>query len=378
MSEQFHTVGVNLGADAGIDGGKNGGEGRGKDRSYAITIGRGLLVDSHLWSEIIGSRGVVLVTDDQVGPLYAERLQSALPTLDRFTHITLPAGEQQKSMASVQQILDAALADRHERQSLFLALGGGVVGDMTGFAASLFLRGAEFVQIPTTLLAQVDSSVGGKTGVNHPMGKNLIGAFHQPKRVIIDLDTLSTLGDREYAAGLAEVIKYGLIRDAAFFQWLVAQVSALQARDIPTLASAIERSCAIKAAVVMEDEQERGVRAHLNFGHTFGHAIERLQGYGEWLHGEAVAAGMVMAARLSVRRGNLESTVVDQLLSFHQQVGLPVKPPAGLTAADFLDAMASDKKVTAGKIRYILLNQLGEACVAEDVTLDDIAAVIDA
>ena len=378
MSEQFHTVGVNLGADAGIDGGKNGGEGRGKDRSYAITIGRGLLVDSHLWSEIIGSRGVVLVTDDQVGPLYAERLQSALPTLDRFTHITLPAGEQQKSMASVQQILDAALADRHERQSLFLALGGGVVGDMTGFAASLFLRGAEFVQIPTTLLAQVDSSVGGKTGVNHPMGKNLIGAFHQPKRVIIDLDTLSTLGDREYAAGLAEVIKYGLIRDAAFFQWLVAQVSALQARDIPTLASAIERSCAIKVAVVMEDEQERGVRAHLNFGHTFGHAIERLQGYGEWLHGEAVAAGMVMAARLSVRRGNLESAVVDQLLSFQQQVGLPVKPPAGLTAADFLDAMASDKKVTAGKIRYILLNQLGEACVAEDVTLDDIAAVIDA
>ena len=378
MSEQFHTVGVNLGADAGIDGGKNGGEGRGKDRSYAITIGRGLLVDSHLWSEIIGSRGVVLVTDDQVGPLNAERLQSALPTLDRFTHITLPAGEQQKSMASVQQILDAALADRHERQSLFLALGGGVVGDMTGFAASLFLRGAEFVQIPTTLLAQVDSSVGGKTGVNHPMGKNLIGAFHQPKRVIIDLDTLSTLGDREYAAGLAEVIKYGLIRDAAFFQWLVAQVSALQARDIPTLASAIERSCAIKAAVVMEDEQERGVRAHLNFGHTFGHAIERLQGYGEWLHGEAVAAGMVMAARLSVRRGNLESAVVDQLLSFQQQVGLPVKPPAGLTAADFLDAMASDKKVTAGKIRYILLNQLGEACVAEDVTLDDIAAVIDA
>jgi len=378
MSEQFHTVGVNLGADAGIDGGKNGGEGRGKDRSYAITIGRGLLVDSHLWSEIIGSRGVVLVTDDQVGPLYAERLQSALPTLDRFTHITLPAGEQQKSMASVQQILDAALADRHERQSLFLALGGGVVGDMTGFAASLFLRGAEFVQIPTTLLAQVDSSVGGKTGVNHPMGKNLIGAFHQPKRVIIDLDTLSTLGDREYAAGLAEVIKYGLIRDAAFFQWLVAQVSALQARDIPTLSSAIERSCAVKAAVVMEDEQERGVRAHLNFGHTFGHAIERLQGYGEWLHGEAVAAGMVMAARLSVRRGNLESAVVDQLLSFQQQVGLPVKPPAGLTAADFLDAMASDKKVTAGKIRYILLNQLGEACVAEDVTLDDIAAVIDA
>ena len=378
MSEQFHTVGVNLGADAGIDGGKNGGEGRGKDRSYAITIGRGLLVDSHLWSEIIGSRGVVLVTDDQVGPLYAERLQSALPTLDRFTHITLPAGEQQKSMASVQQILDAALADRHERQSLFLALGGGVVGDMTGFAASLFLRCAEFVQIPTTLLAQVDSSVGGKTGVNHPMGKNLIGAFHQPKRVIIDLDTLSTLGDREYAAGLAEVIKYGLIRDAAFFQWLVAQVSALQARDIPTLASAIERSCAVKAAVVMEDEQERGVRAHLNFGHTFGHAIERLQGYGEWLHGEAVAAGMVMAARLSVRRGNLESAVVDQLLSFQQQVGLPVKPPAGLTAADFLDAMASDKKVTAGKIRYILLNQLGEACVAEDVTLDDIAAVIDA
>ena len=370
MSEQFHTVDVNLGAD--------GGSHNGKDRSYPIAIGTGLLTDSRLWSEVIGSRGVVLVTDDQVGPLYAQRLQSALPALDRLTLITLPAGEQHKSMASVQQILDAALADRHERQSLFMALGGGVVGDMTGFAASLFLRGADFVQIPTTLLAQVDSSVGGKTGVNHSMGKNLIGAFHQPKHVIIDLDTLSTLPDREYAAGLAEVIKYGLIRDAAFFHWLVAQVSALQARDIPTLASAIERSCAIKAAVVMEDEQERGVRAHLNFGHTFGHAIERLEGYGAWLHGEAVAAGMVMAARLSERRGDLESDVVDQLLSFQQQIGLPVKPPAGLTAVAFLDAMASDKKVTAGKIRYILLNQLGKACVTEDVSLDDIASVIDA
>ena len=235
MSEQFHTVNVILDAD--------GGNHNGKDRSYPISIGKGLLTDRILWSEVIGSRGVVLVTDDQVGPLYAERLQSALPALDRLTHITLPAGEQHKSMASVQQILDVALSDRHERQSLFVALGGGVVGDMTGFAASLFLRGAEFVQIPTTLLAQVDSSVGGKTGVNHPMGKNLIGAFHQPKHVIIDLDTLSTLPDREYAAGMAEVIKYGLIRDAAFFHWLVAQVSALQARDVPTLASAIERSC---------------------------------------------------------------------------------------------------------------------------------------
>ena len=210
------------------------------------------------------------------------------------------------------------------------------------------------------------------------MGKNLIGAFHQPEHVIIDLDTLSTLPDRDYAAGLSEVIKYGLIRDAAFFHWLVAQVGALQARDITTLASAIERSCAIKAAVVMEDEQERGVRAHLNFGHTFGHAIERFEGYGEWLHGEAVAAGMVMAARLSERRGDLESDVVDQLLSFQQQVGLPVTPPAGLTAAGFLDAMASDKKVTAGKIRYILLTELGKACVTEDVSLEDIASVIDA
>jgi 3-dehydroquinate synthase len=370
MSELFHTVDVNLGAD--------GGHHNGKDRSYPIAIGKGLLTDSRLWAEVIGSRGVVLVTDDQVGPLYAERLLTALPALDRLTHITLPAGEQHKSMASVQQIVDAALADRHERQSLFVALGGGVVGDMTGFAASIFLRGAAFIQIPTTLLAQVDSSVGGKTGVNHSMGKNLIGAFHQPEHVIIDLDTLSTLPDRDYAAGLSEVIKYGLIRDAAFFHWLVAQVGVLQARDITTLASAIERSCAIKAAVVMEDEQERGVRAHLNFGHTFGHAIERLQGYGEWLHGEAVAAGMVMAARLSERRGDLEPGVVDQLLSFQQQVGLPVKPPAGLTAAGFLDAMASDKKVTAGKIRYILLNQLGKACVSEDVSLDDIASVIDA
>ena len=252
------------------------------------------------------------------------------------------------------------------------------MGDMTGFAAACFLRGADFVQVPTTLLAQVDSSVGGKTGVNHAMGKNLIGAFHQPQQVVVDLDTLATLPTREYAAGLAEVIKYGLIRDAEFFVWLIDNVEALKGREAVALAFAIERSCAIKAVVVAADEREGGVRAHLNFGHTFGHAIERIQGYGDWLHGEAVAAGMVLASRLSVLRGTLDSEVVDQLTAFNQAVGLPVAPPAGVTTQAMLEAMGSDKKVSGGKVRYIVLSRLGEAVVAENVTDDDIARVIDA
>jgi len=365
MPELLHTLHVDLASATA-------------DRSYPIQIGRGLIADVSIWQRLVDGSGVILVTDDQVGPIYGEAFKAALAGAGQLTEVVLPAGESHKDMVSVQHILDAALADRHERGSLFVALGGGVVGDMTGFAAACFLRGADFVQVPTTLLAQVDSSVGGKTGVNHAMGKNLIGAFHQPKRVVIDLDTLGTLPAREYAAGLAEIIKYGLIRDAEFFAWLIDNAEALKSRDAAALAFAIERSCAIKAAVVAADEREGGVRAHLNFGHTFGHAIERIQGYGDWLHGEAVAAGMVLASRLSVLRGALDSQVVDQLTAFNQAVGLPVSPPANITAQAMLEAMGSDKKVSGGKVRYIVLSQLGEAVVAENVTDDDIARVIDA
>ena len=365
MPELLHTLHVDLASATA-------------DRRYPIQIGRGLIADLSIWQPLVEGRGVILVTDDQVGPLYGEAVKAALTGAGQLTEVVLPAGESHKDMTSIQQILDAALADRHERGSLFVALGGGVVGDMTGFAAACFLRGADFVQVPTTLLAQVDSSVGGKTGVNHAMGKNLIGTFHQPQQVVIDLATLATLPAREYAAGLAEIIKYGLIRDAVFFAWLIDNVEALKSRDAAALAFAIERSCAIKAAVVAADEREGGVRAHLNFGHTFGHATERIQGYGDWLHGEAVAAGMVLASRLSVHRGALDSQVVDQLKAFNQAVGLPVSPPADITAQAMLEAMGSDKKVSGGKVRYIVLAHLGEAVVAENVTDDDIACVIDA
>ena len=324
MSEQFHTVDVNLGAD--------GGSHKGKDRSYPIAIGKGLLTDRRLWAEVIGSRGVVLVTDDQVGPLYAERLLSALPALDRLTHITLPAGEQHKSMASVQQILDAALADRHERQSLFVALGGGVVGDVAGYAAATYRRGVPLIQIPTTLLSQVDSSVGGKTAINHPAGKNMIGAFHQPKAVLIDLDSLKTLPDREFAAGVAEIIKYGCIWEPDFYHWLLKNSDALLTRNSEVLAEAIHRSCGIKAAVVAQDEREGGLRAILNFGHTFAHAIEHVMGYGVWLHGEAVACGMVMAAKISAARGQVSEDMVTGLINFLEAFGLPVEPPPAMSA----------------------------------------------
>ena len=365
MPELLHTLQVDLAAATA-------------DRSYTIQIGRGLIADASTWQPLVEGRGVILVTDDRVGPLYGETVRAALTVASQLTEVVLPAGESHKDMTSIQKILDAALAEKHERGSLFVALGGGVVGDMTGFAAACFLRGADFVPVPTTLLAQVDSSVGGKTGVNHAMGKNLIGAFHQPQQVVVDLDTLATLPAREYAAGLAEVIKYGLIRDAEFFAWLIDNVEALNGREAAALAFAIERSCAIKAVVVAADEREGGVRAHLNFGHTFGHAIERIQGYGDWLHGEAVAAGMVLASRLSVLRGTLDSEVVDQLTAFNQAVGLPVAPPASVTTQAMLEAMGSDKKVSGGKVRYIMLTQLGEAVVAENVTDEDIARVIDA
>ena len=365
MSDVLHTLHVDLHASA-------------QDRSYPISIGHGFVGSAIFWAPLVADRAVVLVTDDQVGPLYGARLKAALGDVSQLTEVVLPAGEAHKDLASIHTILDAALADKHERGSLFIALGGGVVGDMTGFAAACFLRGADFIQVPTTLLAQVDSSVGGKTGVNHAMGKNLIGAFHQPRHVVIDLETLASLPDREFAAGLAEIIKYGLIRDAAFFNWLIENVQRVIARDTQALALAIERSDRIKPEVVSEDEEEGGVRAHLNFGHTFGHAIERLQGYGAWLHGEAVAAGMVIASRLSVDQGALSPAVVDQLESFNRAVGLPVAVPPEISTSDLLNAMGSDKKVAAGKVRYILLRELGDAVVTEEVTEADITRVINA
>ena len=337
------------------------------ERSYPIYIGRDLLGDPALLARHLAGRQVVIVSNDKVAPLYLGRLRDALDARVAVTEVILPDGEAHKTLESFETILDRALADGHNRTTTFIALGGGVVGDLTGFAAACYQRGAAFLQVPTTLLAQVDSSVGGKTGVNHPLGKNMIGAFHQPAAVLIDLQVLQTLSDREFAAGLAEVIKYGLIRDAGFYRWLDEHLPALLAREEAVLAEAIERSCATKAAVVAEDEREGGVRAILNLGHTFGHAIETEQGYGNWLHGEAVAAGMVLALRLSAGRGWVPAAEVDNLRALLRRAGLPVVPPADMDASRFLALMARDKKVLDGRLRVVLLRGIGHAVVVDDV-----------
>ena len=346
------------------------------ERSYPIYIGRDLLGDRALLARHLAGRQLVIVSNDQVAPLYLGRLRDALDARVAVTEVVLADGEAQKTLESFEVILDRALADGHNRTTTFAALGGGVVGDLTGFAAACYQRGAAFLQLPTTLLAQVDSSVGGKTGVNHPLGKNMIGAFHQPAAVLIDLQVLQTLPDREFAAGLAEVIKYGLIRDAGFYRWLGEHLPALLAREEAVLAEAIERSCATKAAVVAEDEREGGVRAILNLGHTFGHAIETAQGYGSWLHGEAVAAGMVLALRLSAARGWVPAAEVDSLLSLLRRAGLPVVPPADMDAARFLALMARDKKVLDGRLRVVLLQEIGHAVVVDDVGGQEIDALL--
>ena len=346
------------------------------DRSYPIYIESGLLSDRRMLDQLLGDRSVCLVTNTTVSELYLNRVLVTLGGDRKVTTVTLPDGEQFKTMAALEQVLTAALEEKHERSTVFIALGGGVVGDITGFSASAFLRGADFIQMPTTLLAQVDSSVGGKTGINHSMGKNLIGAFHQPMAVLCDTQTLETLPDREFSAGIAEVIKYGLIADKAFFYDLVENAEALKSRDPEVLGRVIARCCAIKADVVSRDEREGGVRAILNLGHTFGHAIEKEQGFGEWLHGEAVAAGMVMATRISVSRGHVSSDVLDDLLVFLKTFDLPCAPPSGMTAEVFLSAMQGDKKVKAGRIRYILLSELGEALIVDDVSESEIAACL--
>jgi 3-dehydroquinate synthase len=334
-------------------------------RSYPIFIGSGLLRDTALLGRAIKSKQVMLVTNELVDPLYAHFVEEALQ--DRqLRKVSLRDGESQKTIESYYQILTALLEAKFERGCTVVALGGGVVGDVAGFAAASYQRGVSFVQLPTTLLAQVDSSVGGKTAVNHPLGKNMIGAFHQPTAVIADLETLGTLPPREFTAGLAEVIKYGLIRDRDFFDWMETHLDQLLARDTATLALAVRRSCENKAAVVGADEQESGERALLNFGHTFGHAIEHAQGYGSWLHGEAVGAGMCMAARLSTRMGNIAPTSRDRIINLVARAGLPVEPPESSSRSQLLEAMSIDKKNRDGRIRLILLDAIGHASIRDD------------
>ena len=335
------------------------------ERSYPIHIGQGLLNNPALLREAIMGNSALVVTNTTVAPLYRQRLDTALTGL-KSTTIQLPDGEAYKSIESLQKIWDALIEGRFDRNTTLIALGGGVIGDITGFAAASYQRGVNFIQIPTTLLSQVDSSVGGKTGINHPGGKNMLGAFWQPQVVIADTDTLNTLPDRELSAGLAEVIKYGLIYDGAFLNWIEANIDALRARDPQALAYAIRRSCEIKAEVVSQDERETGLRAILNLGHTFGHAIENAQGYGNWLHGEAVGAGMCMAARLSELEGNISATDVARTCQIIQRAGLPTHAPENMSEAQFRNLMGIDKKVLDGKMRLILLKRIGEAVVSAD------------
>jgi 3-dehydroquinate synthase len=350
------------------------------DRSYRISIGGGLLDQRASFEGLPAASSALIVTNETVAPLYLERLRLVLGQAYRAVHtVALPDGEAYKTWASLNLIFDALLAQGCDRKTVLFALGGGVVGDMTGFAAASYMRGVPFVQVPTTLLAQVDSSVGGKTAINHPLGKNMIGAFYQPQRVICDLDTLKTLPPRELSAGLAEVIKYGPIADMVFLDWIEAHMDDLVAREPRALAHAVKRSCEIKAHVVGQDEREAGLRAILNFGHTFGHAIEAGMGYGAWLHGEAVGCGMVMAARLSQRLGLIDPAFVERLKTLVQRAGLPVVAPvldAADNAARYLALMRVDKKSEAGEIKFVLIDGPGRAVVrgAPDALVAEVIA----
>ena len=350
------------------------------ERSYPIQIGMGLLSHAASFAGLPTATAALIVSNSTVAPLYAQALQGALRHHYAQVYLlVLPDGEAHKDWQTLNLIFDALLQNGCDRKTVLFALGGGVVGDMTGFAAASYMRGVPFVQVPTTLLAQVDSSVGGKTGINHPLGKNMVGAFYQPQRVLCDLGTLQTLPAREISAGLAEVIKYGPIADMAFLDWIEAHITELVARDVHALAHAVRRSCEIKAQVVSQDEREGGLRAILNFGHTFGHAIEAGLGYGDWLHGEAVGCGMVMAAQLSQAMGLVDQAFVQRLIRLIAAAGLPVRGPV-LNAADnagrYLALMRVDKKAEAGAIRFVLVDGPGRACVrgAEDAL---VRAVID-
>jgi 3-dehydroquinate synthase len=346
MSKSLHTVRIDLG-----------------ERSYPIEIGQGLLAQASTYAACPKANAALIVSNETVAPLYAAGLKKALSAHYAQVHeVVLPDGEAHKNWQTLNLVFDALLAKACDRKTVLFALGGGVVGDMTGFAAASYMRGVPFVQVPTTLLAQVDSSVGGKTAINHPLGKNMIGAFYQPQLVLCDLDTLKTLPERELSAGLAEVIKYGPIADMDFLAWLETNMDALRARDAQALAHAVRRSCEIKAQVVGADEREAGLRAILNFGHTFGHAIEAAMGYGTWLHGEAVGAGMVMAATLSKELGLVDAAFVQRLTRLIERAGLPTLGPK-ISAEQYVQLMQVDKKSEAGDIRFVLIDGPGRARV---------------
>jgi len=345
------------------------------ERAYRIEIGAGTIDDPQLFAPYLAGRRAAVVTNEVVAPLYLERLARTLQAAGaRTDSIVLPDGERTKEWGTLERVFDWLLAERIGRDAVLIALGGGVIGDLAGFAAAVYQRGVPFVQVPTTLLAQVDSSVGGKTGINHPRGKNMVGAFHQPLAVISDIATLDTLPDRELRAGVAEVIKHGFALDAGFAGWLDGHLEQLLARDRAALAHAVRRSCVLKAEIVARDERESGPRAMLNFGHTFGHAIEAALGFGVWLHGEAVAAGMVMAAELSVRLGVLAPADAMRLRALLERAGLPVFVPE-ISARQLLDSMRGDKKAEAGRLRFVLLSSPGQSLLRGDV---DDATVIEA
>jgi 3-dehydroquinate synthase len=335
------------------------------NRSYPIFIGQCLLGEKKYLAPYIKSQQVMVVTNETVADFYLDQTLESLTDFDAVS-VILPDGENYKTLEILNDIFDALLEERFDRQCTLIALGGGVIGDMTGFAAACYQRGVNFIQIPTTLLAQVDSSVGGKTGVNHPLGKNMIGAFHQPQVVVCDTNTLNTLEDRQLSAGLAEIIKYGLIRDPNFFEWLEQNMSKLLNRDPEALAFAIERSCQNKAEVVAEDEHEGGVRALLNLGHTFGHAIETGGGYGTWLHGEAVSIGTILAADLSHKLGWISEETVQRIKAIFIAARLPIDIPKNISTKTLLNLMKVDKKVRSGRVRLVLLKSIGEAILTAD------------
>ncbi len=347
------------------------------ERSYPIFIGQDLLKNAELVAPYVSGTQVLIVSNTTVAPLYLEQVEALFSDYE-VRCVVLPDGEKYKTLEVLNKIFDVAIASKFDRKCTFVALGGGVIGDMTGFAAASFQRGVNFIQMPTTLLSQVDSSVGGKTGVNHPFGKNMIGAFHQPECVIIDTNVLNTLEDRELSSGLAEVIKYGLINDTPFFDWLEKNIPAILARDPDVLSEAIERSCQNKADIVAKDEKENDLRALFNLGHTFGHAIESGMGYGNWLHGEGVSAGTLQAVYLSALLGDLSAEDKVRIAAIFEQAKLPLLPPSvkDMSNEKFLDLMASDKKVQAGTIRLVLLKSIGEAYVTGDYPAEMLAQTL--
>lgn len=346
-------------------------------RSYPIFIGQNLIAKHQVWPGFLHNKHILIVSNTTVAPLYLDSVTAKLAQMGHVNSVVLPDGEQFKTLEHLEHIFETALTLNYARDCVFIALGGGVIGDMTGFAASCYQRGVDFIQIPTTLLAQVDSSVGGKTAVNHALGKNMIGAFYQPKSVMIDTDYLKTLPPQEFSAGMAEVIKYGIIWDKAFFHWLEKNIDKLKSLNTQALVYAIKRCCEIKAEVVKQDEQEHGVRALLNLGHTFGHAIEAEMGYGNWLHGEAVATGTVLACKTALAANLLDITVVEQVIAILKAFDLPIDAPATMNFESFIKHMRRDKKVLSGQIRLVLPQDIGKAAVFSDISESILKHVLD-